>query len=228
MERSHVLDALASRTGGDLKSFFVAHHLGQAFENASNRGDNKRKKIADAVSAAEQRDGDERVLLAAVEAFELGHLIGEYVAPGLPELVDQLRRRVDWVNVQGALAAAAAEAYVNPAGAITASRSAIESVCKHICGERRVAYSDSDTLPTLFKKTVRTLSLAPEQHGDAAVRQTLQGAVTVVDGLAAVRNAFGDAHGKGKGVPGTPEAYGALAVNMATGVTRLLLDAHGQ
>lgn len=223
-----MLDALAKRTAGDLKPFFAAHELGREFENDQNRFDSKRKKIADAIVAAEQRDGDEYVLLDAVETFELGHLIAAYVAPGLPELVDAVQRHADWVNVQRALGAAAAEAYTNPAGAITASRSTIESVCKHICGERSIAYNDSDTLPTLFRKTVRALSLAPDQQGDAAVRQTLQGAVTVVDGLAAVRNAFGDAHGKGKGVPGTPEAFGALAVNMATGVTRLLLDAHGQ
>jgi Abortive infection C-terminus len=223
-----VLEALAKRTAGDLKSFFAAHDLGFEFENDRNRFDTKSKKIADAVVAAERRDRGEYVLLDAVETFDLGHLIAAYVAPGLPELVDAVQQRADWGNVQRALTAAAAEAYTNPAGAITASRSTIESVCKHICGERSVAYSDSDTLPVLFKKTVRALSLSPDQQGNAAVRQTLQGAVTVVDGLAAVRNSFGDAHGKGKGVPGTPEAYGALAVNMATGVTRLLLDTHRQ
>lgn len=216
-------------TSGDLKSFFVAHGLGDAFENKQNRVDNKPKKIADAIAAAERRDGDEHVLLAAVDEFELGDLIADYVAPGLPELIDAVQQRPDWVNVQRALSAAAEEAYTNPAGAITASRSAIESVCKHICDERGAGYKDSDELPVLYKKTVQALNLAPEQHGnDAAVRQMLQGAVTVVNGLAAVRNAFGDAHGKGKGVPGTPEAYGAVAVNMATGVTRLLLDAHNQ
>jgi hypothetical protein len=224
-----LLDALATRTAGELKAFFVAHNLGYAFENAQNRGDNKRKKIADAVDAAERRDGDERVLRAAVDAFGLGDLLAVYVAPGLPMLVDELTQRADWVNVQRVLTAAAAEAYTDPAGAITASRSTIESVCKHICAERGIEYRDSDDLPALYKKTARTLNLAPEQHGDdAVVRQTLQAAVTVVSGLGALRNAFGDAHGKGKGIPGTPEAYGVLAVNMAMGVTRLLLDAHGQ
>jgi hypothetical protein len=223
------LDALAKHTGGDLKSFFVAHNLGSAFENERNRGDNKRKKVADAIDVAERNDGDERVLLAAVDAFGLGDLIAAYVAPGLPELVDELADRVDWVNVQEVLIAAAAEAYTDPAGAITASRAAIESVCKHICGERSVEYKDADDLPTLYKKTIRALNLAPDQHGDdAVVRQTLQGAVTVVAGIAALRNAFGDAHGKGKGAPATPETFAVLAVNMATGVTRLLLDAHDQ
>jgi hypothetical protein len=223
------LDTLAARTAGELKAFFVAHHLGGAFENAQNRGDNKRKKLSDAVDAAERRDGDERVLRAAVDAFGLGHLLAAYVAPGLPRLVEELTQRTDWVNVQQVLTAAATEVYTDPAGAITASRSTIESVCKHICAERGVEYKDSDDLPVLYKKTALALNLAPEQHGDdAVVRQTLQGAVTVVSGLAALRNAFGDAHGKSKGFPGTPEAYGVLSVNMAMGVTRLLLDAHGQ
>lgn len=177
---------------------------------------------------AERRDGDDRVLLAAVDEFGLGDLLAAYVALGLPELADDLATRADWVNVQEVLTAAAAEAYTDPAGAITASRAAIESVCKHICGERSVEYKDSDDLSALYKKTVRALNLAPDQHSDdAAVRQTLQGAVTVVGGIAALRNAFGDAHGKGKGAPATPEGFAVLAVNMATGITRLLLDTHG-
>lgn len=225
VERDRVLEALAEHSGGQLKSFFVAYSLGGAYENSTNRGDNKRKKIADAVQVAEDQDGDERVLLAAVEKFELGHLIAAYVAPGLDELISEVEQRPNWVNVQRALTAASAEAHTNPAGAITASRASIESVCKHICDERGVAYADSDDLSSLYKKTARVLNLAPEQHGDS-VRQTLQGAVTVVSGLAGLRNAFGDAHGKAPETPDTPEVYAAVAINMAAGVTRLLLDAH--
>lgn len=224
-----MLDALAQYTAGELKPFFVAHGLGQAFENDRNRYDSKRKKIADAIDTAERRDEDDRVLRAAVDEFGLGELLTGYVTPGLPQLVEELTQRVDWENAQRALTAAGAEAHTNPAGAVTASRSVIESVCKHICEERGVEYKDADDLSVLYKKTVRALNLAPEQHGDdAAVRQTLQGAVTVVNGLAALRNAFGDAHGKGKGMPDIPDSYGLLAVNMATGITRLLLDTHDQ
>ncbi len=226
-ERSRLLGALAERRGGELKSFFVAHDLGSAFENERNRSDSKLKKIADAIDAGERQDGNDRVLLAAVDEFGLGDLLAASVAPGLADLVADLAQQADWLNVQEVLTMAAAEAYADPAGAITASRSAIESVCKHICNERHIQYRDSDDLSTLYKKTTRTLNLAPEQHGDdGAVRQTLQGAVTVVAGLAALRNALGDAHGKGKGVPGAPETFAILAVNMATGITRLLLDAH--
>jgi Abortive infection C-terminus len=226
-ERSSLLQALAEHRGGELKSFFVAHGLGSAFENERNRGDSKRKKIADAIDVAERRDGDDSVLIAAAGEFGLGDLLAASVAPGLVDLVADLAQHADWVTVQEVLTAAAAEACTDPAGAITASRSAIESVCKHICDERHIEYKDSDDLSTLYKKVARTLNLAPEQHSDdGALRQTLQGAVTVIAGLAALRNAFGDAHGKGKGAPGTPEAFAILAVNMATGITRLLLDAH--
>jgi hypothetical protein len=80
-----VLDSLAKYTAGDLKSFFVAHDLGYAFENDHNRADNKRKKIADAVDSAKRHDGNDRLLLAAVDEFELGELIAAYVAPELPD-----------------------------------------------------------------------------------------------------------------------------------------------
>jgi hypothetical protein len=208
-ERRRLLDALAKPTAGDLKSFFVAHGLGYAFENERNRGDNKRKKVADTVDAAERRDGDDRVLRAAVETFGLGELLEAYVAPGLPQLVEEMNQRADWANVQRALTVAAAEAYTNPAGAITASRTAIESVCKHICEERGVDYKDTDDLPALYKRTVRAFNLSPEQHGDdAAVRQTLQGAVTVVNGLALSAMLLGmhTARARARQTPRTPTA----------------------
>lgn len=228
-ERRRLLDELAKATVGKLKAFFLAHGLAHEFDNPSNRVDNRPKKLADALDAAYRRDGDDRVLLDAVEVFELGDLIAGYVAPGLPELVEDLQQHADWAHVQRALTTAAAEAYTNPAGAITASRSAIESVCKHICEECGIEYKDADDLSALYKKTAKALNLAPEQHGsDAVLRQTLQGAVSVIGGMAALRNAFGDAHGKSKGMPDTPEPYGVLAVNLAAGVTRLLLYAHEQ
>jgi len=225
-ERGRLLTTLARCKTGDLKSFFVAYDLGHAFENDQNRYDSRPKKIADAIDVAERRDGDDRVLRAAVDEFGLGDLLATYVSPGLPELIEELVQHPDWSNVQRALASAAAQVHTDPAGAITASRTAIESVCKHICDERGIVYKNSDDMSALYKKTVQALSISPGQRDDAAIRQILQGAVTVVAGIAALRNAFGDAHGKGKGVPDTPGAYGMLAVNMAAGVTRLLLHAH--
>lgn len=222
-----MLAALARHSGGDLKSFFLAHDLAYAFENDRNRADSKRKKVADAVDVAERRDGDDRVLRAAVDEFGLGELLAAYVSPGLSELINELEHHADWSGVQRVLTSAAAEVHTDPAGAITASRATIESVCKHICDERGIGYENSDDMSTLYKKTVRALNLSPSgHHNDTAIRQTLQGAVTVVAGIAALRNALGDAHGKGKAAQEALEPYAMLAVNMTAGITRLLLYVH--
>jgi hypothetical protein len=52
----------------------------------------------------------------------------------------------------------------DPEGAITAARTLLESVCKHILDARDVAYSDTDDLPKLYGMTAEQLNLAPNQH----------------------------------------------------------------
>ena len=49
----------------------------------------------------------------------------------------------------------------DPDGAITAARSLLETVCKHILDESGVSYDPHPTLPDLFKLTSNTLNLHP-------------------------------------------------------------------
>ena len=49
-------------------------------------------------------------------------------------------------------------------GAITAARTLLETVCKHILDKSGKSYSDKDDLPALYRATARELNLAPSQH----------------------------------------------------------------
>ncbi|WP_170199514.1 abortive infection family protein [Litorilinea aerophila] len=84
----------------------------------------------------------------------------------------------------------------DPEGAITAARTLVETVCKHILYEEQIAYPDSADLPKLYHLVVEQLHLAPEQYTDHLVRRILGNCQSVVGGLAALRNQLGDAHGK--------------------------------
>ncbi len=227
-ERQRLISALAEYKTGKLKTFFLSHDLAYPFENERNKYESKQKKVTDALAVAETRDGDDRVLRAAIGSFGLGDLVNDYVSPGLSELLQKIDEQSDWASVQNALMAAAANAFTDPASAITASRASIESICKHICEEQGVQYKNSDDLSTLYNKTIGALSQSPSAITDASLRQIMQGSVTIINGLAALRNTFGDAHGKGKEAPRTPESYGLLSVNIAVGITRLLLDLHSR
>ena len=111
----------------------------------------------------------------------------------------------------------------DPEGAITISRTILESVCKHILDAKGVEYNSTRIeLSELYKATAKELNLAPEQHTEQIFKQILGGCSAIVNGLGTLRNKLGDAHGKGA-VPIRPSArHAELAVNLA-GSTALFL-----
>ena len=86
----------------------------------------------------------------------------------------------------------------DPEGAITAARTLIETVCKHILDDAGIPYAPTDDLPKLWHYTAKVLNLAPSQHQDELFKAILGNCQAVVDRLAAIRNTVGDAHGQGR------------------------------
>lgn len=109
-------------------------------------------------------------------------------------------------------------------GAITAARTLLESVCKHILDATVAVYDDKADLPKLYSLTAKQLNLSPSQHTEQLFRQILGGCQTVVEGLGALRNRHSDAHGKG--VAGTKPAarHAELAVNLSGTMATFLLQ----
>ena len=112
----------------------------------------------------------------------------------------------------------------DPEGAITSARSMLESTCKHILNELGVSYSEKNDLPKLYKKVANALSLSPDQHKEQIFKQILGGCGTVVTGLASLRNAFGDAHGKSKTRPKPSSRHAELAINLAGSISSFLIS----
>jgi hypothetical protein len=111
-----------------------------------------------------------------------------------------------------------------PEGAITAARALLETVCKHILDDLPVTYSDTDDLPKLYRLTADALNIAPSQHTEHVFKQILGGATAVVEGLGAVRNRLGDAHGKGRQPAKPAPRHARLAVNLAGSMTLFLVE----
>ena len=76
-------------------------------------------------------------------------------------------------------------------------------------------YENDWDLPRLYREAARRLRLDANQHADESLKQLLRGCGTAVEGLAAVRNKLGDAHGKGTGDPVPERLHAELAVNLA-------------
>lgn len=103
----------------------------------------------------------------------------------------------------------------DPEGAITAARTLIESVLKHILDCQNIIYKEDADLPVLYKKVAKSLNLAPEQHQEDIFKQILGGLSSTISGLGALRNKLGDAHGKSKTNIKPQERHSELAVNLA-------------
>ena len=81
--------------------------------------------------------------------------------------------------------------------------------------EQQIGYDENADLPKLYSTVASTLNLAPSQHSEKIVRQILGGCQAVVEGLGAVRNRLGDAHGKGRTAPKPAPRHAELTVNLA-------------
>jgi hypothetical protein len=113
----------------------------------------------------------------------------------------------------------------DPEGAITAARSLLESACRHVLDEYGVVAEAGISLSKLHRLAVKELQLDPHRGVNAALRQMLQGAASVVEGLAALRNDLGDAHGKDRSSPRAARRHSELAVLLAAGIGGFLLSA---
>lgn len=147
-------------------------------------------------------------------------------APGAAAAGEGLAKLQDWQAVTKSWTAALNKVTTDPDGAITATRTTLESTCKHICDERSIEYEDSWDLSKLYKAAASSLEISPDQHTEQIIKQILSGAATVVAGLAGMRNALSDAHGRGKRSVGPAPRHAKLAVNAGFAIAGFLIDTH--
>ena len=112
----------------------------------------------------------------------------------------------------------------DPEGAITAARTLLESVCKHILDVAGATYDDSADLPKLYTLMAKQLNLSPSQHTEQLFKQILGGCQTVVEGVGALRNRHSDAHGKGAAGTKPAPRHAELAVNLSGTMATFLLQ----
>lgn len=114
----------------------------------------------------------------------------------------------------------------DPEGAITAARALLESTCKHVLDALQVSYGPSEELSALYGKAAGAMNLAPQNHNEQVFKQILSGCISVVGGLAAMRNALGDAHGKAAKSPKPSARHADLAINLAGTLSVFLIETY--
>ncbi|MCV2514754.1 abortive phage resistance protein [Bacillus subtilis] len=118
------------------------------------------------------------------------------------------------------------QAKTDPEDAITATRAMVESTLKWILDDTGEEYKDSENLNQIYKKVANLLKLSPDQHGEEMFKQILGSINGVVTGLGALRNAYGDSHGKGKVYYKPSERHAKFAINLSGTLCIYLLETY--
>ena len=129
-------------------------------------------------------------------------------------------------NIGEAWARAHTRCANDPEGAITAARTLIEATCKYLLDELHISYNEKDDLPALYKSVARAMKLSPEEHNEQVFKKILSGCTSVVGGMAELRNAYGDAHGRGFNYPKPHQRHAEMAVNLAGTIVMFLIQTY--
>lgn len=147
-----------------------------------------------------------RPLIDYIEAYDR--------APGIQSITETLEA-FNPEHVHAAWQKALNRRTEDPEGAITAARTLIETVCKHILDDSNTTYEASADLPKLWALTAKQLNLAPDQHEESVFKTILGNCQSVVNSLGTIRNRVGDAHGQGRRPVKPKQRHAELAVNLA-------------
>lgn len=145
--------------------------------------------------------------------------------PGADEVTAALQI-FDSEHVLSAWQKALARKTSDPEAALTSARTLLESTCKHILDSLAIAYNDAADLPDLYSAVAKGLNLSPSQHTEQIFKQVLGGCHSVVQGLGAMRNRLGDAHGKGQASYKPLPRHAALAVNLSGAMSMFLVETY--
>ena len=111
-------------------------------------------------------------------------------------------------------------------GAITNARSLVEAICMHILDDLGVEYGRDGNLTKLYKHVSEQLAMDPSLYHSEDLRKITSGFITVIQGLAGLRNDLSDAHGRDTRVYRACKRHAILAVNAAQIISDYLLDSY--
>jgi len=141
--------------------------------------------------------------------------------------ISEVLQKFDEAGITTAWQKALERKVSDPEGAITISRTILESVCKHVLDEKGIKYdANKIELSELYKKTAKELNLSPSQHTEDIFKQILGGCSGIINGLGALRNKLGDAHGKGKKPVKPAPRHAELAVNLSGSMALYLIETY--
>jgi hypothetical protein len=125
--------------------------------------------------------------------------------------------RKDWMTAYGRLSS-------NPAAAVTAARTQLETVFKTIVSERGGTPDASGDLAKLMRQAQGAVGFL--RATNQSEHQIVQGLATAIGGIAAISNAAGDRHGTVQGVTLQDKHLAVLCVHACGTVGLSFIEKH--
>jgi len=110
-------------------------------------------------------------------------------------------------------------------GAVTNSRTLIESVCLFILESKlKEKYDYDGNLIKLYKTVATILKMSPGDYDDDNLRQILSGVFSIINGVSGLRNSYSDSHGSSPSriAYKIDERHAILTVNLSKTITEYL------
>ena len=190
------------------------------------RDTDEQERIVAKLNPILRRDGYVLAASVRVSGYPI-HRVQEIAVTGVQpadELISEALRSFDESGVHAAWRKALDRRVADPEGAITAAKSLLETVCKHVIDNAGGTYGDNDDLPKLYATAAEHLNLAPSQHTETIFKSILGNCQSVVGNLAGLRNKLGDAHGQGRRPVKPLPRQAELAVNLAGSMAMFLVS----
>ena len=113
----------------------------------------------------------------------------------------------------------------DPADAVTAACSLLESICRSILVQLEEPLPKKKTLPNLYKTVNNSLGLSPDQTDiDQDIHTILSNLASLIQGISTLRTHAGDAHGQEHGKVRIDGRIATLAINSASTMGVFLLE----
>ena len=139
--------------------------------------------------------------------------------------IQKILSNVDVPYIKSAWEKAIDRRVKDPDGALTAARTLIETVCKHILTKLSIEFSENDDINKLYSQTSKALEISVSQNIDKESKKVFGNINAIVSGVAFFRNKLGDAHGQNEKNELLLNELGELSVNLAGSICTFLIKA---
>ena len=171
----------------------------------------------------------------ATDGYHLNHRNGTYALESVATSglitsgVAKAAKSSSLESVQADLDRAFQAAETDPADAITAACSTVESGCKCILDEMKHPYPNKKDIKGLVSEVGKHLNLSPARDDlpeelAKDIKQILSGLISVTSGIGALRTHGGDAHGRGRKKAPVDARIARLAIHAASTVSLFYID----